>query len=435
LNNRDGGYGGDGGGMNGGMGGFRGGISSLRNLRTFSSFRNKWYRLYYLGMLGQMTSMNMQMMTRSLLIYRMTDSAIILASMSLFHALPMLFLSLFGGVIADRVQKKYVLLIGQAFSAVVSLSVAVALTTGYLSADKADSWWILAVTSVFQGVIMGLMMPSRQAILPELVEGEQLMNAVSLNNMGMNVLRLLAPALSGFLIDGIGFAAVYYVTTGAYLSSVLFISFLPRTGTIELKGGGALSEIRKGFSYIRGEKTIMIILVIALFTVILSHPLQQLMPVFTEDVLDVGATGLGILMSVSGIGAISGSLILASLPNRKRGLMMLGSVLILGIALVFFAFSEIWGLSLWLFAFVGLGQTGMMALSNTLLQYYVEDEYRGRVMSILMMQFGMTSFSTFLAGVLIEGIGAQWAIGGMAILLLFLAVVAFIFLPRVRKLE
>ncbi len=420
--------------MGTGMGGYRG-VMSLRNLRTFSSFKNKWYRLYYCGMLGQMVSMNMQMMTRSLLIYRMTNSAAILGAMSLCHAVPMLFLSLFGGVIADRVQKKYVLIAGQALSALVSLGVALSLTFDFVGTDKPDSWWILAIASVCQGTIMGLMMPSRQAILPELVDEEQLMNAISLNMMGMNALRLFAPALSGFLIDSIGFEAVYYVTSGSYLMAVVFVSFLPLTGMMTIRGGGALSQIKGGFQYIRKETTILLILLITLVGVVLSHPFMQLMPVFTESVLHVGASELGILMSVSGVGAISGSLILASLPNRKRGLMMLAGMIILGVSLVFFAFSASWYRSLGVIAFVGLGQMGMMALSNTLLQYYVDDDYRGRVMSILMMQFGLTSFSTFLAGVLIESIGAQWSIGGLAMILLFIAVLAFVFLPRIRKLD
>ena len=152
---------------------------SLRNLRTFNSLKNPVYRLYFAGMLGQRASMNMQMMARSLLIYRLTGSAAILGMMALFHALPMLFLSLFGGVIADRVQKKYVLLIGLGTSAVLSLGVALALTLGYLSVERTGSWWILAVASLLQGIVMGLMIPSRQAIVPEIVSEGQIMNAIS----------------------------------------------------------------------------------------------------------------------------------------------------------------------------------------------------------------------------------------------------------------
>ena len=327
------------------------------------------------------------------------------------------------------------LLLGQGGSAVVSLGVAICLSLGFISTESSNSWWILAVASVGQGIIMGLMMPSRQAILPELVSGEQLMNAISLNNMGMNVLRLLAPALSGFLIDSVGFEAVYYITTGAYISSVFFIWFLPRTGKMTASSRDAISEIKGGLKYMRRERTIFVILILTMVATVLSNPFMQLMPVFTDSVLHVGATELGILMSVSGAGAIAGSLLLASLPNKKRGLLMLIGMIINGIALVIFAFSTHWITSISVIAFVGLGQTGMMAISNTLLQYYVEDEYRGRVMSILMMQFGVSSFSTFIAGVLSDNIGPQWSIGGLAIILLVVSVWAILFIPRIRKLD
>jgi MFS family permease len=415
------------------VGGGGGGIS-LRG-QAFRSFKNPVFRLFYGGMLGQMAAMNMQIMARSLLVYRVTGSAAILGTMSLAHALPMICLSLFGGVIADRVQKKYVMLAGQAGSAVVSLGVALALTLGYLSAESTGSWWILIVSSVLQGIIMGLMMPSRQAIISEIVSGEQLLNAISLTTMGMNTLRILAPALTGFFIDAIGFAAIYYTQTGMYLIAVAFIAFMPLTSTITIRGGGAIASIREAFQYIRHETTILLVLLLTLFTVVLAMPFQQLIPIFTEDILKVGASGLGVLMSVSGVGAIVGSLILAPLPNRKRGLMMIISALILGLALVSFSFSSWWHLSLIIMPFVGLGQTGQMALSNTLIQYYVEDEYRGRVMSILMMQFGLMSVGTFIAGLLAESMGVQWAVGGFAAVLVLVSVLALAFLPRLRKLD
>jgi len=135
------------------------------------------------------------------------------------------------------------------------------------------------------------------------------------------------------------------------------------------------------------------------------------------------------------VGAIAGSLVLASLPNKRRGIMLLFSGFILGVALVGFSFSNSWYLSLVLIVFVGLGQAGRMALGNTLIQYYVDDEYRGRVMSVYMMEFGMTSFASFAAGMMAEAIGAQWALGGFAIVLVFLSILALIFLSRVRRLD
>ena len=411
------------------------GFRQFKNLRTFKSFRNPVFRLYYGALLGQMAGMNMQQIARSLLVYRMTGSAAILGLMSLGNAVPMLLLALYGGVIADRIQKKYVMLAGQAASGLVTLGVAIALTMGYLSTENSNSWWVLMVAAACQGTIMGLMMPSRQSILPEIVSGEELMNAVSLTTMGMNVLQIIAPALAGFLIEGFGFNTVYYVMTGTYLISVVFIIFLPRTGVVRAASKNAIGQIKEGLGYIRRDRTITLILFVTLFMVILSMPFMQLLPVFTEDILKVGAEGLGILMSISGAGAIVGSLLLASLPNKKRGLILLGGSLLLGIALAGFSFSESWPLSLVLIAFVGIGQTSRMSLSNTLVQYYVEDEYRGRVMSILMMQFGLTSFSTFLAGVMSDHIGVEWSVGGFALVLILVSALAIIFIPRIRRLD
>lgn len=407
----------------------------LINRRTFSSFKNPVYLLYYGAMLGQMAAMNMQMMARSLLVYRLTDSATILGIMAVAGTLPMLFLSLFGGVIADRVQKKYVMLTGQACSAAVALGVALALTSGYLSAEHTGSWWVLIVASVLQGTIMGLMMPSRQAILPEIVGEEQLMNAVSLNTLGSNTLRILAPAAAGFLIAAFDFEAVYFTMTGMYLMAVVFIAFLPLTSTMTVRGGGALADMIEGLKYIRHETTILLVLAFTLFAVVLSMPYMLLMPIFTDTILDVGAKGMGILLSVSGAGAITGSLILASLPNKKRGLMLLVSSLVMSMALVVFSFSTAWPLSLGIIVLVGLGQTGRMTLGNTLIQYYVNDEYRGRVMSIYMMNFGFTSFGTFVAGVLADNMGVQWAVGGFAAVLVIVSILALAFVPRIRKLD
>ncbi len=415
----------------------RKGLSRLfpGNLRTFTSLKNPVFRLYYTGMLGQRASMNMQMMARSLLVWRLTGSAAILGLMQLFNALPILFLSLFGGVIADRIQKKYVLLIGLVVSGIVSLAVALSLSFGYLSGGREGSWWILAVASVFQGSVMGLMIPSRQAIIPEIVSDEDLMNAVSLDSLGMNTLRLTAPALTGFLIDAYDFSAVYYAMTAMYIMGAVFIAFMPLTGRIAARGSRALSDIAEGFKYIKNHTTIMYLLIFTLFVVILSMPYITLMPMITDGILKVDATGMGVLISVSGAGAMVGALVFASLPNKKRGLMLLVGSFILGIALAGFSFSSSWYLSLALIVFVGLGQTARMTLGNTLIQYYVDDEYRGRVVSIYVMEFGLTSFGSFGAAMLAGAVGVQWALGGFAMTLAVIAVLTQIFVPRLRRLD
>ena len=427
-----------------GMGGGGGGgisMGTLRNLRTLSSFKNPVFRLYYYASLGQMAAMNIQMMARSLLIYEITGSGTMLGVMALANAVPMLFFSLFGGVIADRVQKKYVLVVGQAFSGLVSLGIALALVFGVLSEGNAGSWWILVAASLFQGTIMGLMMPARQAMIADIVGEEQLMNAVALNTFGMNLNRLMMPALAGFFIDGFGYESVYFGMTGMYLLAVAFISLMPKTGTVTLQGRGAMRDVVDGLKYVRHEKTILMILVVTFLTVLFSMAYMMLLPAFTEDILDVGARGMGILISVSGIGAMAGSIFLASLPNKRRGLMFIVGSLILGLALVGFSFSSYWfpsyawPLALGFIVFVGVGQTARMTLGNTLLQYYVQDEYRGRVMSLYMMEFGLTSFGVFLAGVMTDIVGVRWSVGGLAIMLVILSIYLLVFVPRLRKLD
>jgi MFS family permease len=408
---------------------------SFTSIKTFSSLQNSSYRLYYFGISGQFASMNMQMVTRSLLLYRLTGSAALLGVMSLANAIPTLFFSLFGGAIADRVQKKQVLVLSLIFSAVVSLGVALALTTGYLSRENSGSWLILIASSVVQGIIMGIMMPARQAIIPDIVSREQLMNAVALNTLGMNVLRLIAPAVAGFLIDGFDFSSVYYVMTALNLYAAGLIHFVPVTNRTTYSGNSIMADIQDGFRYIRRESTILLILFFTLFVVVLSMPYQQLLPIFVDDILKVGATGMGVLMSVSGAGALVGSLVLASSPNKKRGTILLASGLISGVSLIIFSLSTSWSLSLTFIVFIGLGQTARGTISNALLQTYVEGAYIGRVMSIYMMEFGIVGLCTFFAGVMAEVIPVQYVVGGFALVLVILSILALAFIPSVRKLD
>ncbi len=377
----------------------------------------------------------MQMVTRSLLIYRLTGSAALLGLMSLAMAVPVLALSLFGGAIADRVQKKQVLQAGQAAAAINALSVAVALTIGYLSSENPGSWWILIVNSVLQGTIFALMMPARQAIIPEIVPADHVMNAVALNALGMNTLRMVAPALAGFLIDAFGFEAIFYSMTGLYVIAIVFTTFMPITKTLHVRAGNALSDIAEGLKYVWHNTTILFITAFAMVVIILSMPYQMMMPIFADDILKVGATGMGLLLSVSGVGAMVGSLTLASLPNKKRGVLFLVSGSILGAALAVFAFSSSMPLSMGLMVLVGLGQSGRMTLGNTLLQSYTDGEYLGRVMSINMIDMGLSQLATFFTGLLAESIGVQWAIGGFAMTLSSLSILALVLVSRIRNLE
>ncbi len=414
---------------------YSGGIISFSLKKTFVSFKNRVYRLYYLSMVGHWSSMNMQMLARTLLVYRINPSGAILGVLALANAIPTIIFTLPGGVLADRFQKKTIIQACQIISIIISAATAVVLFTGYLSPEHPESWWVLVVSGALQGAVMGFMMPSRVAIVSEIVEPDNLMNAISLNNLGMNVFRVLSPALAGFLVDAVGFAWVYAIMTFMIVTSWFFILFVPPSPARNTPGGSSLAEIGNGWRYIRGEKTIFIVLIFTVVAIILGSPYTQLLPMFTEDILKVSATDMGILIAVSGVGAIIGSLIMASLTNRRRGTILLTAGLVMGIALIGFSFSSHWYLSLVLIIFIGLGSTVQMTLGNSLIQYYTDAAHRGRVMSFLLLGFGFGSLGSFFAGMLAEGIGAPLSVGSLAILLVIMSVALMAFSKRMRKLD
>jgi len=414
----------------------RGGeVVSFSLKKTFVSFKNPVYRLYYFSMVGHWSSMNMQMMARNLLVYRISDSGAILGLLALANAIPMIILTLPGGVLADRIQKKTIIQIGQVISIIVSVGTTLTLVFGYLSPDKPGSWWVLVVSGALQGAVMGFIMPARSAIISEIVGPDHLMNAISLNNLGMNVFRVLSPALAGVLVDLVDFWLVYAIMTALVVMSWVFLLFVPPTRAQTVNGGNSLGEVIEGWRYIRGQKTILIVLIFTVCATILGAPYSQLLPMFTEDILKVSATSMGVMIAVSGVGAIVGSLILASLTNRRRGTILLYAGLVLSVPLVFFAFSRWWYLSLFLIIFIGMGSTVQMALGNSLIQYYTDATYRGRVMSFFMLGFGFSSLGAFFAGILAQGVGAPWAVGSFAIILTAITLWLLAASPRLRKLD
>jgi predicted MFS family arabinose efflux permease len=384
-------------------------------------------------MSGQWAAMSMLMITQSLLVYRLTGSAAILGILALATATPQLLLSLVGGTMADRFDKKRLIQIGQLVAGIMALVVAVSLTTGYMSEQHPGSWWILLVTSIMQGLFNAIAIPARQAIIPQLVGVEMVMNALALNTMGTNVFRLIAPAVAGFLIDKIGFAAVFYIMAGLYLMAIVLTAFIPAARQTISHEGSTLGDVREGLVYIWGQRIIFFILLYAILYIVLFMPYQMMLPIFADTIIKVGATGLGVLQSVSGVGALAASLALASLPNRRTGLLVLGGGMIAGFGLVILAISHSWYLSLAAMFVIGAGQAGHSTALVTALQRLSDPGYLGRVMSILMMNQGLSGLGTFFVGILAESIGVQWAIGGFAVVLILLSIYFILFLPRVRR--
>lgn len=408
---------------------------SLRNLKTFESFKVPAYRIYFLSHIGQWAAMSMEMMARSLLVYRLTGSGTMIGVLALVQVVPQLVMGLFGGTLADRVQKRNILIISQMITGCISLILALSLMTGYLNAENPGSWWVLFLTSVGQGALMGMMMPARIAIIPEIVSGERVMNAVSITSIGQTAFQLAGPAIAGFLIVRYDFTSVYFLVTGMYVLSTVFTFWLPRTGTPSRRAGGTFREALEGFRYIRRETVFAMIVVFGMCHMISGMPYQQLAAIFTEDILKVGADGLGVLMTVSGTGAAVASFILASLPNRKRGLLLLFSGIVMSVPLIVFSFSRNYWLSMAMMPFLGMGPAMHGALTGTLIQYYASPEYRGRVQSFTAMGASVAGFGTFFAGVLSDTVGVQWAVGSMAMFLTVVTLGLFLFSRRLRELE
>jgi MFS family permease len=393
-----------------------------RRLRTFESLTVRDFRWFFAALLGHFTSMNMQMFIRGWMVFQLTGSYTLLGGIALASSVPQVGLSLFGGVIADRVpQKKWVVQAGQLTNAVNAVAIGLLIVTDQIAVEH------LLVAAVVQGTSMALMMPARQAMTPEIVGQARLMNAMALMTAGMNGARLIMPGLAGWLVAAVGGGVgvdgaqyVYFLMAALYLWAALLLGQVtshPRVRAAAEAGKHPLREIADGIRYIRGNAAVRSVLTVNLVLETVSMPYFFLLPGFVAEVLDGGAFEIGTLLSISGIGALAGSLLIASLPNRRRAWLMLASSLLLGASLVGFAASTQYWLSALLFIVVGFGQTARWSLSSVLIQAYTNDEFRGRVSSVYNLSWGVTSFSAFFVGLLADQIGPQWAIGGTGVLL------------------
>jgi MFS family permease len=412
---------------------------STERLRTFESLYDRNFRWFFASLLGNFSSMNMQMFIRGWLVYELTGSFAALGIMSLANGVSGLLMALVGGVIADRVrQKKYVVQVGQVLNALAALGVGALIATGELVFAH------LVIAALIQGAIMSTIMPARQALTPDVVGMTRLMNAVALNTSGMNAARLLMPGLAGWMVAALGGGHgdiapaqyVYFAMSLLYVWSV--VALVPVVVEDQRRAEEprpAWSEMVDGFRYIGNSPVIRMLLIANFFMVLFSMTYFMLLPGFAKEVLDAGPGRLGLLTSLSGVGSLVGSLIIASLPSRRRGLVLLLSALLLGVGLTAFAVSSSYWISAGILVVVGLGQAGRMSLSNVLIQSYVSDEYRGRVMSVYMMEFSLMSVGIFLIGLAASVVGPQIAVGASAHALVAMTIGLLLFSPRYRELQ
>ena len=423
-------------------------LGAGRRLGTFDSLIEvPAFRWYMAAMVGNWASMQMQQVVRGFLVYNLTGSYAALGGMALANSAPRLVLALFGGVMADRMPKRLVLQGGQSFNAFLTLSIGLLLAFDLLRFEH------LLISAVLQGISNSFTQPSRQALIPEVVGLGRLTNAVALNASGMNTMRLTAPAVAGMMLAFVDFEWVYFLMTGLYMAAVLALMRLPRrpiegyedsalgasrrTGSGEDRSG--LRDIGDALRYLRGQRALALLLVVHLFIVVFSMPYQRLLPGFVHEVLSNSeqqtALRLGFLYTATGLGALTGSLVIASIPGRRRGKLLLYGTALMGASLLAFAVSEVFWLSAGIVIVMGLGQASRQALSQVLIQTHVTNEYRGRISSIMMMEMGLTSFGTFGFGVLASKLGIQEALGVAAVALMLVSAFVYVFVPRYRDLD
>jgi len=303
--------------------------------------------------------------------------------------------------------------------------------------------WLL-LSALAQGAVMALTMPSRQSMIPDIVGMDRMMNAVSLNMAGMNSMRMFAPALAGFIIATAGFGWAFATMAALYgvaLVTLAKVTWQPAISpgeagqSVGQVGRSAVADIVEGVRYIARTRVMAALLSLSFISSIFGMPYQFLLPGYVADIFDGGGTEVGLLMSISAVGSLAGALVLASMPNRKRGWMLLGGTMVLAGGLVLFAQTSNYWIAAAFIVPVGIGSSFRQALSQGLLHANVENEYRGRVMSVFMTQVSVMQLSTFFVGIAAEFLGIRMALAGLGVGLALSTAAFAIFVPSVRKLD
>ena len=388
--------------------------SGVRHVLRTLRYRN--YRLFFGGQGISLVGTWMQRIAMSWLVYRLTDSVFLLGIVGFLSQIPTFVLSPLAGVLADRLDRRRVLVVTQALSMAQALILAVLVLTGTVQI------WHVMVLAVFLGLVNALDVPARQAFVVEMIGGrEDLVNAIALNSALFNGARLVGPSIAGVLIAAVGEGWCFLLNGLSYIGVIAALAAMrlpPRRS--DGQHGNMLEGIREGFAYTIGCVPIRSVLLLLSLISLVGMPYTVLMPVFARDILGGGPHTLGFLMGAMGLGALTGALYLASrrsVIGVERNIPMAASIFAVG--LIGVSLSRILPLSLGLMMVTGFGMMVQMASSNTLIQTVVDDDKRGRVMSFYAMAFmGVAPFGSLLGGAVAGKIGAPYTLlaGGVCCL-------------------
>ncbi len=394
-------------------------------LRAFVALRHRNFRLFWYGQLISLTGTWMQTIGQAWLVLQLTHSAWLLGVVGALQFLPVMLLSLFGGVIADKFPKRRILLFTQSFAMVQALILWVLVATGVVQI------WHVFILATLLGLTNAADMPSRQAFVSEMVGHEDLPNAIALNSSLFNMARIVGPGIAGLLIAWLGVAPLFLLNTISFIPVIFGLALIdPKTlhaGVRKLTVAGASAgkqntwqSLREGFAYIRRTPSVLMIIAVIGTISLFGINFNVVLPLFATNVLQVGPAGFGFISSALGFGALLSALWLAwKNKNPSYSHMMIAAIAFCILEMAF-ALSHLYVLSLVLIATVGFTQIAFSATANTTLQTVTPDHLRGRIMSVYMLVFaGSIPLGNLFTGGLAHYFGAPVALlagGGISLI-------------------
>ena len=390
----------------------------------FRAFRSRDFALYWSSSVMAILSHFMLFIVRGWLALELTDSPFAVAAVAASGEIPSLLLSIPGGILADRISRKAVLIGGEIVNAITLVIIA-----GLVMTDQMTILY-LVILSVIAGSAFAVAIPARQAIVPNIVERDYIANGVALSSMMFSGGAVMGPAIAGWSLATMGMGESFLLA--AIISAVSVLFFLPvRTYQTARDGPPASAsavwdDIVEGVRYIRGHSTILALLALMLVIVIFGSPYEAVLSVFARDVLDVGEAGLGYLGAAGGAGAIVASLLVAALngPTAMRSYVVFGAIG-LGVFVIAFALSEV--------LVTSLSFQLVLTANSALMQTLVNDEVRGRVTAVRSMLWGAAPIGMFLLGVMAESFGTPYATAVTGVVTVVLSIVAVVLFSGLRR--
>lgn len=376
----------------------------------FAVFHFRDFRLFWIGLFISNIGTWMQITAMSWLLYDLTNSPFQLGLNGVFRAIPTICFGLFGGIVADRYDRKRLLLATQI------ILMLLALLLGALAQTALIRVWHIYSLTVLGAIVGTLDGPARQALYPSLVPRSVLPNAIALNSLLWKGTVLLGPALAGIAISTVGTDGAFYANAASFLAVVLALFAMRVSSSGASRPGHFLRDLKEGVSYVAAKKDILGVMVMEATSAIFGLD-QAMLTIFARDILQVGASGLGFLQSSRGLGALIGSGLLISLGQpRSQGKILLLSAIVYGVSFAFFGLSHSFPLSLLLLLIVGATDTIWGATRNTILQLETTEAMRGRVMGVFQLSNrGLNPLGQTETGLMVPLVGAREAtfIGGL----------------------